>query len=160
MKAAAVIIVACVAFVVSTPQRAQAGCAGDFEMYLKHPDVVAIFRGTVTAVQSLRAALKLSPESTAAENYQIATLRVSTVWKGEVPPRTALHFARGEGNLMLALNAEYLVIAHELSVESRRRFGLPITGERALGSNEFGCGVRPIDTAVRLIGGAVGYPPK
>ena len=33
----------------ASPSRAQEGCGGDFAAYLGHPDVNAIFKGTVTS---------------------------------------------------------------------------------------------------------------
>jgi hypothetical protein len=57
---------------------------------------------------------------------------------------------------------EYVAIAHELSADARQWFGLPRTGERALGVNGWACGVMSIDSppAIRLLDAAPGYPPK
>jgi hypothetical protein len=36
-----------------SPAPAQGGCGGDFAAALKHPDVVAIFKGTATSVKDV-----------------------------------------------------------------------------------------------------------
>jgi hypothetical protein len=90
-------------------------------------------------------------------------MTVTTVWKGNVSASTTVHAFLGSGNVSgMALNAEYLVFAHVLSPESRPWFGLSWTGEPAFGSNQFGCGIRPISSPVttKFIGDVPGYPPK
>ena len=125
----------------SSTANAQGGCyAPSLAMYLDHPDVVAIVRGTVTSVRAVPPSLTWPRD-----RRQIATMAVTTVWKGDVSPRAVVYAFVGSGDVAgMVMNAEYLVIAHVLSPESRAWFGLPWTGEPVLGSNGIGCGVRPI----------------
>jgi hypothetical protein len=126
-------------------------------MYLDHPDVVAIFRGTVTSVRAVPPSLTWPRD-----RRQIATMAVATVWKGDMSPRAVVYAFLGSGDVEAILtNAEYLVIAHVLRPESRPWFGLPWTGEPALGSNGMGCGIRPLSSlTAKFLGDAPSYPPK
>jgi hypothetical protein len=89
-------------------------------------------------------------------------MAVTTVWKGDVSSRAVVYAFLGSGNIEgMVTNAEYLVIAHVLAPESRPWFGLPWTGEPALGSNGMGCGIRPFSSLnAKFMGDAPGYPPK
>ena len=141
-----------------SPPPAQGGCGGDFAASLKHPDVVAIFKGTATSVKNVPPSLTWPRD-----RRQIATMMVTSVWKGEVSARTVVYAFLGSGTVAgIEANAEYLVIAHVLTPESRPWFGLPWTGEPALGSNQFGCGIKPISSpnTAKFIGDAPGYPPR
>jgi hypothetical protein len=147
--------------VISQPVIAQGGCiSGPLEQYLEHAGVVAIFRGAVTAVKPVPDSLTFPRD-----HREIATMTVTRVWKGTVASTTALHRWFAEGRFSgggFEAGKEYVAIAHELSPESRPWFGLPWTGERALGVNGWGaCSVMPADSpaALRLIGAAPGYPP-
>jgi hypothetical protein len=141
-----------------SPARAQGGCGGDFASHLEHPNVTAIFKGTVTSVRNVPPSLTWPRD-----RRQIATMTVATVWKGDVSARTVVYAFLGTGNVPgMEADAEYLVFAHVLSPESRPWFGLPWTGEPALGSNQFGCGIRPISSpsTAKLVGDAPGRPPR
>jgi hypothetical protein len=126
-------------------------------MHLDHPNVVAIFRGTVTSISAVPPSLTWPRD-----RRQIATMAVTTVWKGDVSSRAVVYAFLGSGNIEgMVTNAEYLVIAHVLAPESRPWFGLPWTGEPALGSNGMGCGIRPFSSLnAKFMGDAPGYPPK
>src|SRR5688572_16736555 len=123
--------------VISQPVIAQGGCiSASLEERLDHDGVVAIFKGVVTAVKAVPDSLTFPRD-----HREIATMTVTRVWKGNVASTTALHRwfteGRASGGGFEAGN-EYLAIAHELSPESRPWFGLPWTGERALGVNGWG----------------------
>ena len=140
--------------------RLEAGCgATSLGQYLKHRDVVAIFRATVTLLEAVPPSLSFPRDI-----RQIATMKVASVWKGNVTPETRVYFHGGEGGPANVMRdgGEYLVIAHVLSAESRPWFRLSPSGDRALGANELGCGVVPVanPSAVRMMGEAPGYPPQ
>jgi hypothetical protein len=152
---------ACVALLIAGLQvRPEAGCAiTSLDQFLKHPNVVAIFKGAVTKLELVPPSLSFPGDV-----RQIATMRVTLVWKGSVAPETRLYFYAGEGGPsgVIREENEYLVIAHQLSPENRTWFHLPSSGERALGANELGCGAIPVasPSAARLIGEAPGYSPQ
>ena len=143
-----------------SPVRAGSGCStGTLDDNLKHPDVVAIFTGTVTAVQQVPPSLTFPRD-----RRQIGTMNVTRVWKGDITSTTALHLwiTESSSTAGLQIGTEYLVKAYELDADARQWFRLPRTGERALGANGLACSVMPIDSpsAVRVISAAPGYPPK
>ena len=158
MRIAALTLMAWAVFAVNLPGRAQGGCATQsLDKYLEHTNVVAIFRATVTAVKPVRQSLSFPRD-----RREIAAMRVTRIWKGTVALETALLHWFQAGAPQFQLGAESLVIAHELSPESRQWFGLPATGARALGVNGLACDAMTVDrpAAIRIMEAAAGYAPQ
>jgi len=144
--------------VLSHTSRAACGSIS-FEQLLAHPDVAAVFRATVVHVRSVTYPL---PEGLGPAAGQVATLHVTTLWKGDVARDTVLYFGLGESQRQLELRQEYLFIAMPLSEVGRRQFGVAADVDQPLRANEFGCGAMPFDrpSTQQLIGIVPGRPPR
>jgi hypothetical protein len=141
-------------------QTARAACISvPLERYLLHPDVAAIFRGTVVEAIPVTYAL---PEGFGPAPGQVAKVRVAGVWKGDVHRDTILYFREGEGDRLLEVGREYLVIASVLSAVGRQQFGLSAEGEEGLSAAELGCGAIPFEspTAQNMLGNRPSQPPR
>jgi hypothetical protein len=86
-------------------------------------------------------------------------MRVSEVWKGEVPREIVLYFRDGESaRLGMAVQHDYLVFARDMSAVDRQMFGVPPDAGQTLMAVELGCGAVTFDA--NLVAGKAGYPPK
>ena len=142
------------------PQAASAGCVNaTLAQVLSHPDVVAVFRGVIVELKSVTIPLPDNFEPTAG---QIATVRVTEVWKGDIAREVPLYYGVGDSQRLVELGAEYLFITSQLSAFGRRQFGVAPGSDQRLRANEYGCGVMPYHSpyAQALVDGMPGYPPR
>ena len=145
---------------VAWAQLVQAACVETtLAQDLTHPDIVAIFGGSV--VETTPVSIPL-PENLGQTAAQIVTGQVVGVWKGDVPRETLLYFRVGEARRLLEAGQEYLFITSQLSRFGRQQFGIPPGDDQRLSTNEYGCGAVPFDTAYarRVVGETRAYPPR
>jgi hypothetical protein len=146
----------------AVPEAVQAACLPmTLAQASSHPNVTAIFRGSVLGFERVTVRLledlRLTPMA-----GQIATIRVAGVWKGDVARETLLYFRVGEGERLLDIGGDYLFIAGQLDAFGRRQFNVPPVDDQRLSTTEYGCGAIPFASAYaqRIVDGTAGHPPR
>jgi hypothetical protein len=122
-----------------------------FKLAVDNPDVAAIYKGVVDQIEHV------TVDSSSGSSYgQIATFRVSQVWKGDIKPdqTVVVHYIHPEASKYLVRHQDYVVVARQLRPYWAKQFGRQDVAGRLEADS---CSVFRVDSWARPL---PGLPPS